>query len=112
MNFTGNTSKYDRQKTHVLIKFFNALYKNRSLSVLTVKSKKTGDQHFFTLTAFKTGSAVMKIINNAMCCWGNTLVMDKYTSENLEEMEEKDFHDAQYEPNSVVTIYTFPPELG
>ena len=46
----------------------------------------------------------MKAFNNTMCCWGNTLVMDKYASENLEEMEEKDFHNAQYEPNSVLTM--------
>ena len=46
----------------------------------------------------------MKVINNAMCCWRNTLVMDKYESENLDEMEEKDFHHAQYETNSVLTM--------
>ena len=44
-----------------------------------------------------------EILNKALCYWANHLVKKKYEKKNLNGVSEKEFHMAQYEPNTFQT---------
>ena len=102
--YTGNTTGYDKSKATVVSNFFLSLSKNKKLKFLTVEDAKNGREHFFNLTAYKRGEAVMKIINTSLCCWANFLVLKRYKGKNLDELTTFEYHAAQYQPSTVATM--------
>ena len=59
------------------------------------------EARFFELTADKRNIGVKSLINIALVNWIQKLVKKKYRNTDIETMSEKEYADAQYEPNSI-----------
>ena len=100
LTFTGNSTGYDSAKDKSLLVFCWALKQNPELKFLCDKGD-SGKQRFFELTADKRNSSVKSVINIALVNWIQKLVKKRYRNADIEKMSEKEYADAQYEPNSI-----------